>query len=88
MIKTIAGRGQLVERDLTGQREKIWTDFKNDSVRSPSISSDGQHVFFETEMKAWHLNRSNGELKSVQWHAQEDLPVRAVPHAQQHDIAC
>ena len=75
MIKTIAGRGQLVERDLTGQREKIWTDFKNDSVRSPSISSDGQHVFFETEMKAWHLNRSNGELKSVQWHAQEDLPV-------------
>lgn len=75
MVKTIDGRGQLVERNLSGNFEKVWTNIESDSVRSPSISRDGQHIFFESEMNAWHLHRKTGEMKKVSWYALEDLAV-------------
>ena len=75
MVEMMEGRGQLVERNLSGDQRKVWTAFKEDSVRSPSISKDGSIVTFEVDMKLWKLNRNTGELETVSWFVSEDLPI-------------
>ncbi|MDE0961069.1 MAG: S41 family peptidase [Planctomycetota bacterium] len=78
MVEDIDGRGQLVERDIENRNRRVWTSFEQDSVRSPSVSADGNTVIFEQGFHCWKLNRSSGQILPLELRAAEDLPDTGV----------
>ncbi len=78
MVENIDGRGQLVERDLENRHRRVWTDFKEDSVRFPSVSADGDIVIFEEGFSFWILRRCSGQVIAFELTAAEVLPTLGI----------